>query len=179
VNSDVKLFLKTQFANIVNNRSNCDLGEDWPGLCAIDILCKKAAGFFIYAATVVKFVGSQHHQPDERLTLITSLPHDTSHEGGSGIDLLYTQVLKQAFCDVNSQDHGFYSHLKSVVGAVVLVFNPLSIKTLSNLLRNCYTPPRMSNVLHPLHSLLLVPESMEDPVQIFHKSFPDFLTDPQ
>jgi hypothetical protein len=80
---------------------------------------------------------------------------------------------------VNSQDHEFYSHLKSVVGAVLLVFNPLSIKTLSNLLRNCYTPSGMSKALHALHSLLLVPESTEDPVCAFHKSFPDFLTDPQ
>ena len=179
VNSDIKLFLKTQLANVVNNQSNCDLGEGWPIPHDIDVLCKKTAGFFIYAATVIKFVESQHHQPDERLTLITSLPHDTSHEGGSGIDLLYTQVLKQAFCDVNSQDHEFYSHLKSVVGAVVLVFNPLSIKTLSNLLRNHHTPSRISKALRPLHSLLLVPESTEDPVRIFHKSFPDFLTDPQ
>ena len=179
VDSDIKLFLKTQLANVAVHRSNCDLGEDWPSPHDIGILCKKAAGFFIYAATVIKFVQSQHHQPNERLTLITSLPQDTSHEGTSGIDLLYTQVLKQAFCDVNSQDHEFYSHLKSVVGAVLLVFNPLSVRTLSNLLRNCYTPSRMSNALRPLHSLLLVPESMEDPVQIFHKSFPDFLTDPQ
>jgi len=179
VDSDIKLFLKTQLANVVNNQSNCDLGEDWPGLHDLDVLCKKVAGFFIYAATVIKFVESQHHQPDERLTLITSLPQNTSHEGGSGLDLLYTQVLKQAFCDVNSQDHEFYSHLKSVVGAVLLVFNPFSVRTLSNLLRNCYTPSRISKALRPLHSLLIVPESMEDPVRIFHKSFPDFLTDPQ
>jgi len=179
VNSDIKLFLNTQFTNIVNNRGNCDLGEDWPGLHDIGILCRKVAGFFIYAATVVKFVGSRHHQPNERLTLITSLPQDTSHEGGSGIDLLYTQVLKQAFYDVDSQDHEFYSDLKSVVGAVLLVFNPLSIKTLSDLLRGSYTPPRISTALHALHSLILVPESTDDPVRTFHKSFPDFLTDPQ
>jgi len=179
VNSDIKLFLKTQLANVVNNQSNCDLGEGWPIPHDIDVLCKKAASFFIYAATVIKFVGSQHHQPDERLTLITSLPQSTSREGGSGIDLLYTQVLKQAFCDVNSQDHEFYSHLKSVVGAVLLIFNPLSIKTLSNLLRDHYTPSRISKALRPLHSILLVPESTEDPVRIFHKSLPDFLTDQQ
>ena len=179
VNSDITLFLKTRFASIVSNRSNCAFGDDWPGPHNIDILCKKAAGFFIYAATVVKFIGSRHHQPDQRLTLITSLPQDTSHEGGSGIDLLYTQVLKQAFHDVNSWDHEFYSDLKSVVGAVLLVFNPLSIKTISDLLRNHYMPSRMSTALHALHSLILVPESTEDPVCAFHKSFPDFLTDPQ
>jgi len=179
VNSDIKLFLKTRFTNIVKNRRNCDLGEDWPGSHDIDILCEKAAGFFIYAATVVKFVGSWHHQPDKRLTLITSLPQDTSHEGRSGIDLLYTQVLKQAFHGIDSQDHEFYSDLKSVVGVVLLVFNPLSIKTLCDLLRGSYTPPRISTALHALHSLILVPESPEDPVRTFHKSFPDFLTDPQ
>ena len=32
--------------------------------------------------------------------------------------------------------------------------------------------------MHSLHSLLLVPESTEDPIHIFHKSFPDFLLDP-
>ena len=33
--------------------------------------------------------------------------------------------------------------------------------------------------MRSLHSVLLVPANMEDPIQIFHKSFPDFLTDPQ
>ena len=34
------------------------------------------------------------------------------------------------------------------------------------------------NTMHSLHSLLLVPDNTEDPIQIFHKSFPDFLLDP-
>jgi hypothetical protein len=174
VNSDIKLFLKTQLTNIINNRSNCNFAVDWPGPWVIDALCEKAAGFFIYASTVIKFVGSQYHPPDERLHLITSLPQDTSHEGKAGIDLLYIQILEQAFHDV---DQDFYSHLKLVVGAVILILHPLAINTLSNLLRNCGTPSRIYNTLRPLHSLLLVPDNMEDPIRIFHKSFPDFLTD--
>jgi hypothetical protein len=73
------------------------------------------------------------------------------------------------------QDDGeIFSWIKAVVGAVLLVHNPLSAKALSDLLRlsNIYT------TLHSLHSLLLVPESPEDPIHTFHKSFPDFLTDP-
>jgi len=178
VDSDIKLFLKAQFVNIAKHRSDCNLGEDWPGPQNIDILCKKAAGFFIFASTVVKFVSSNHHPPDERLALIVSLPLDTSHEARLGIDLLYTQVLGQAFQDVGFQDHELYSHLKSVVGAVVLIFHPLSIKTLSDLLMNCGTPTRMTSSLRTLHSLLLVPDNIDDPIRIFHKSFPDFLTDP-
>jgi hypothetical protein len=110
VDSDIKLFLKTQLTDIAKNRSNCNFVEDWPSPQDIDTLCKKAAGFFIYASTVVKFVASQYHPPDERLALIISLPQDTSHEGKLGIDLLYTQVLEQASSDV---DQDFYSHFKS------------------------------------------------------------------
>ena len=174
VGGDIKLFLKTQLSNIAKNRSNCNLAEDWPSSQDVEILCKKAAGFFIFASTVVKFVDSQYHPPDERLALIVSLPQDTSHEGKSGVDLLYTQVLKQAFYDA---DEELYSHFKSVVGAIVLVFNPLSINSLSHLLQNCGTPHRISSTLRPLHSLLLIPEDMKNPVRTFHKSFPDFLMD--
>ena len=176
VDDDIKLFLKTRLTEVVKNRSGCSFTEDWPSSQDIDALCKKATGFFIYASTIVKFVASQHHPPNERLALIISLPQDTSHEGRSGINLLYTQVLEQAFQDV---DQDFYLHLRSVVGAVSLICHPLSIKTLSNLLGNCGSPSRIYNALRALHSLLLVPENMEEPVRIFHKSFPDFLTDPK
>ena len=179
VQNDIKLFLKTQLANIIKNRSNCDFAGDWPSARDIDILCKKAAGFFIYASTVVKFVGSQHHQPDERLALVVSHPQDTSLEGKSGIDLLYAKILEQAYHDVDINDHEFYSRFKSVVGAVILVFHPLSIKTLSELLGNCGTPSRISSALGALNSLLLVPENAEDPVCILHRSFPNFLTNPE
>ena len=179
VDSDIKLYLKAQLFNIAKNRSGASLGMDWPDQHSIDVLCKKAAGFFIYASTVIKFVSSNHHPPDERLALIVSLPQDTSHEGKSGIDLLYAQVLEQAFHDVDSSDCSLYSHFKSVVGAVVLIFNPLSIKSLSSLLESHSTPSRMSNALRTLHSVLLVPENMDHPVRTFHKSFPDFLTDPR
>ena len=178
VDSDIRLFLKMQFVEIAKTRSDCNLMEGWPGPHNIDILCKKAAGFFIYASTVVKFISSPHHPPDESLDLIVSLPQDTSHEGKSGIDLLYTQVLEQAFHGVGS--HGnTYSRFRSVVGTVVLIFHPLSINTLSDLLRNHGTPSRISSSLRTLHSVLLVPDSTEDPVRIFHKSLPDFLTDPE
>jgi len=174
VDGDIKLFLKTQLTDIAKNRSICNLAENWPNPQDIDVLCKKAAGFFIYASTAIKFVASQYHPPDERLALIISLPHDTSHEGKGGIDLLYTQVLEQAFYNM---DQDYYLHFKLVVGVVLLIFNPLSIKALSDLLRNNSTQSRIYSTLRALHSLLLIPDNTEDPVHIFHKSFPDFLMD--
>ena len=175
VDSDIKLFLKTQLSYIIENRSDYELVEDWPNPQDIDALSEKVAGFFLFASTVVKFIASEDDPPDEKLALIISHPQNTSKEGEAGIDLLYTQFLEQAFHTV---DQGFYSHLRSVSGAVLLSFHPLSIKTLSDLLGTCGTPSKIYSTLRTLHSLLLIPDSTEDPVRIFHKSFLDFLTDP-
>jgi len=173
VNSDIKLFFQTRLTELAKERSDCDLTESWPSSSEIDVLCEKAAGFFIYASTVVKFVMSKSHMPTQQLNRITSLPQSTSHEGRSGIDILYTQVLKQAVDDVDPDDEEFYSHFRTVVGAVVLVFNPPSVNVLSDLLGVSGIP----TILRSIHSLLLVPTSKDAPIEIFHKSFPDFLLD--
>jgi hypothetical protein len=175
VDGDIKLFFQTQLASLAKDRSDCDLTRNWPTSSEIEILCKKAAGFFIYASTVVKFIASEHDLPTEMLALITSLPQSTVKEGMSGVDQLYIKVLKQAFQDVHADDSQHYSRFKAVVGAVLLVFNPLPVRTLSDLLR----VPGTSTTLRPLHSLLLVPDNPEDPVCIYHKSFRDFLMDPK
>ena len=176
VDHDIKLFFRTQLADIATSRSDCDFSEDWPSPSDIDVLCTKAAGLFIYASTVVKFVTFRHQIPTEQLEKIILLPQNTASEGRAGVDLLYTQILEQAAADVGTvqDDDEIYSRFKTVVGAVLLVYNPLSAKALSDLLglSKIYT------TLHTLHSLLLVPEGPEDPIHTFHKSFPDFLTDP-
>jgi hypothetical protein len=136
-------------------------------------LCKKAAGFFIYASTVVKFISSRNYPPTKRLAKITSFPQSTVHEGKSGIDLLYTQVLEQVADDVDVDDEEFYTCLKTILGAVVLLSNPLSTKALSDLLGISNIP----STLRSLHSLLLVPMDEATPTRVFHKSFPDFITD--
>ena len=174
VDGDIKLFFKIQLSNIAKTRSDDDFTEDWPGSLDIDLLCKKAGGLFIYASTVIKFIESRHHTPTERLALIISPPQSTVHEGKSGIDLLYTQILEQAFSDVDSDEQELYSHFRSVVGMVLLVFNSLPMKALSTLLRIS----GISTTLHSLHSVLLFPNNKADPIRAFHKSFPDFLMDP-
>ena len=175
VDGDIKLFFQTRLGEISAARSDHDFTEEWPTAADIDILSKKAAGLFIYASTVVNFVKSENHLPITRLSLITSSPQSTTEEGKSGINALYTQILEQAFHDIGVDDEGFYNHFRSVVGAVLLILNPLPIKILSNLLG----VPNISTMLRSLHSLLLIPNSPAEPIRVFHKSFPDFLTDPK
>jgi len=179
VNNDIKLFFQTQLTDLAENRSDCGSSEDWPSQSDVEILCRKAAGFFIYAATVVKFVGSVNHPPPERLTLVTSLPQTTTEEGKSGVDQLYTNVLNHAFHNIQANNTQFYTHLQSILGTVLLIFNPLSIKGLSELLGGHHTPPSILSTIRSLHSVLLISDNMDDPILTFHKSFPDFLTDPE
>ena len=105
--------------------------------------------------------------------MITSSPQSTVREGRSGVDLLYTQVLEEAVDDVDTDDEEFYTCLKSILGAVVLMVDPLSTNALSDLL-SIYDIP---STLRSLHSLLLVPIDDVTPIHVFHKSFPDFITD--
>ena len=58
---------------------------------------------------------------------------------------------------------------------MLLVFNPLQMKTFSTLLKTSKIP----TTLRSLHSVFLVPKNNTNPVRVFHKSFPDFLTDPE
>ena len=175
VDKDIRLFFGTKLAGVAKTRSDCDLPAGWPSSSELDTLCTKAAGLFIYTSTVVKFVTSKDHPPTERLADIISLPQSTAKEGKSGIDQLYTEVLEQAFSNIPLDDMEFYLRFRSIIGAVLLMFNPLPMNALSTLL----SMPNISTTLRSLHSLLLVPKSKNEPIQILHKSFPDFLMDPE
>ena len=76
---------------------------------------------------------------------------------------------------MRSDDPEVYHHSRSVVGAVLLMSNPLPMEALSCLLGVSGIP----TTLRSLHSLLLVPSNGTDPIRVFHKSFSDFLTDPR
>ena len=179
VDSDIKLFFWTQLSSLAKNRSDCSLVDKWPSSCDIEVLCKKAAGFFIYASTVVKFIASEYDPPTERLALITSLPKSTVGEGKSGVDQLYIKVLEQAFHNTHTDNHQLYSRFQSAVGTVSLIFNSLSVNGLSELLKKSHPSLGVPSIMRSLHSVLLIPDNKEDPIHIFHKSFPDFLTDPE
>ena len=172
VDGDIKLFFRTQLTNLAKTRSDCDITEDWPSSSDIDILCEKAAGSFIHAAAVVKFIASKNHTPTQQLKQVISLPQNTFQKG-TGINLLYTQVLEQAFDGVNGEP---YSDFRAVIGAVLLVFSPLSMKALSMLITTSFS---VSTIFRSLHSVLLIPNELDNPIQVFHKSFSDFLMDPK
>ena len=174
VGSDIRLYLIAKLIAIAKRRSGLDLPEVWPSDEDITMLVKKSSGLFIFASTVARFIESEHHEPRERLRLIISKADNTSHEGASGIDSLYSQVLRDAFFGI--KDEPVFVDLKRILSAVVLALNPLSRDGLVQLLD--IDSAVISTRLRHLHSVLLVPADGAKEIRVFHKSFPDFLQDP-
>ena len=174
VGDDIRLYLTKRLTAIAKRRSDLDLPEMWPSDEDITALVKKSSGLFIFASTVVRFIESEHHEPGERLQLIVSRADDTNHEGASGLDSLYSQVLRDAFSGI--EEESVFVDLKRILSAVVLALNPLSRDGLVQLLG--IGSAAISTRLRYLHSVILVPTDKAKEIRVFHKSFPDFLQDP-
>ena len=69
------------------------------------------------------------------------------------------------------------ARFRAVVGSIVLLAEPLSIRSLARLLD--IPEDNVFHQLQPLHSVLSVPASTNSPVRTFHLSFRDFLVDQQ
>jgi hypothetical protein len=174
VDKDIRLYLTQKLATIAQQRSDLDLPNSWPSDNEIVALITKSSGLFIFASTMVKFIQSDHHEPNERLKLILSETSGTKHEGLTGIDSLYAQILEQAFSDVR-REPGVFVDVRRVLGSIILAFNPLSRKELSTILGT--STSFISATLRHLHSVLFVPTDETEKIRVFHKSFPDFLQD--
>ena len=174
IDEDIQLYLEDKLTGVAKRRSDFDLADPWPRDEDLKTLTRKSSGLFIFASTLAKFIESEHQEPNERLQLIITAPESTIHKRRMGIDPLYTHVFLYAFSDVK-EDAVFVS-LRRVLGAVVLAFNPLSRGQVAEILgvkRSLITAR-----LRYLHSVLLIPIEDSKEIWVFHKSFPDFLQDP-
>jgi hypothetical protein len=173
IDNDIRLYLTQRLTAIAKRRSDLDLSDPWPQDNEIEALTKKSSGLFIFASTLVKFVASEHHEPNERLRLVLSKGSGTTHEGRTGIDSLYSQVLCHAFLDI--RESAVFDDVRGVLGAIVLAFIPLSRRELSRILH--IPASTIRTTLRHLHSVVLVPDDESKKIRVFHKSFPDFLQD--
>jgi len=174
INSDILLFLKQELSKLARWHQL----EGWPSDEHISLLCQRAAGLFIYAVATVKFL-SKTHLPEQQLNVIVNLPQCTIHEGKTEVkpcttlDSLYMSVLRAAFGEEGPE---VVSQLQSIIGAVVLLVNPLPLSGIAELTN--LDPRQVTRLLTAVQSLLILDEDPTQPVKPFHKSFHDFVTDP-
>ena len=176
VNSDIHLFFKHSFQELTHHRPGLD---NWPTKGQLDLLCKRAAGLFVYAVATIKFLGHRNNNPRGQLDLLLQSQEHGGLEGdvelreGATLDSLYTSILQGAFGKDHPRDD---PKVRSVLGAIVLAANPLSPSSIAALFG--FDIQDVSLRVSSIHSLLILQEDVNYPIQPFHKSFPDFIINP-
>ena len=175
VGNDIRLFFKHSFLEAAGNWSGLD---DWPADDQLDLLCERAGGLFVYAVATVKFINHRNNSPKEQLDRLLESSMDSIREGkvelrkNATLDSLYLSILQEAFSHDDPEDD---PRIRSILGAVTLAANPLSPSTIATLLG--FNTESTFLRLSSIRSLLILQDT-NHPVQTFHKSFPDFIVDP-
>ncbi|KAJ2929885.1 hypothetical protein H1R20_g7207, partial [Candolleomyces eurysporus] len=170
--ADIILFLEAQFSRI---RRRYNLPAVWPPPGTIQTLVKNASGQFIYAATVIRFLDTGHHEPPKvLLDAILKMEPKTTSNPLEQLDALYTHILEsspdpplsvQWIRAINLLNH---SKVISALNANLLLQTDAESNEAEHLLGN-------------LHSLIRVPPPSDQATtkyEFYHKSLFDFLLDP-
>jgi len=177
--ADIRKFLKTEFKEICRVHPLAEyLPRDWPGRKSISGIVERSSGHFIYASTVIKYIRSPKHRPDDRLKVILRLqpPRDQDRPYAQ-LDALYSFILQvvespdqlEKICLVlgilyfQSREVGFfgprgYSNRRIIEWILELRAGDLVL------------------LIDPILSLITIDKS--GTVEIFHKSLFDYLLDP-
>lgn len=91
---DIETFLDAEFSRIRTYHSSMVSVVDWPSKDDIRHLISKSSQQFIYAATVIKFVGDPRYNPVKRLNMVLHSPTKARLISPfTNLDNLYRQVL--------------------------------------------------------------------------------------
>jgi hypothetical protein len=118
-------------------------------------------------------------RPTSNWTSSYKAPGSTTHEGqanlqlGATLDSLYLSGFRSNFNTTRAEDD---EKVRLVVGVVVLAVNPLPPSAIATLVE--LGKQRVMNLLRLIQSFLNFSDDPDSPVLPFHKSFPDFITNP-
>lgn len=171
IEHDIKAFFQHKLPMIRQSRG---LDDEWPGEKNIQILIQMAIPLFIYAATMCRAFEDQAWAPTTSLEgFLNHQDEQSSQLSGTYLPVLDRILLGQG----NRQKRQLVDEFQNIVGAVVILEDPLPIVPLAELLDVHQDTIHIR--LNTLRSVIQVPEETEEPVRLFHQSFRDYLLDPE
>lgn len=173
VRGDINLYLKAEL-ELVPRKLDVPLPPGWVDPTEVEALVGQAGDLFVYAATVLLFVGDEKVcNPRTQLNIILSLRQASNVKPYAALDELYLQVLRNLVSGLNAT---ILDRFHKVVGSLVLLRNPLPLVALETLAD--VEPGDGRAALRHLQSLIVIPASDDGIPRICHPSFPEFITNP-
>ncbi|KAF9553503.1 hypothetical protein CPC08DRAFT_713716 [Agrocybe pediades] len=167
---DIRVYLNDKFKQIKEGHSfKHALPDPWPTRKMVDSLVDKSSGHFIYAATVIRYVESPRHRPDQRLDAIFQLRPPFKDLPFAELDALYRLIISKAE-DLET--------VLDIMTFTALYPNPLC-KDMETIL--LIEEGSMEVLLADLQSIITTKQDYANSphVKFLHKSLPDFLSEPQ
>jgi hypothetical protein len=150
---------------------------NWPSEESLDELTERAGGLFIYASTVMKFISARGAIPEARLRTILDRSHRSGGSTYRQLDAIYDHVLQTAVpADLEPEEQEErIRRLRFLLGVLVVLRTPMSFSVLAELLE--VEEHILRAELDAVSAVVLVPEKHDDAVELFHASFPEYLSD--
>src|SRR5258708_17564881 len=165
--SDIRYYLECQLRGIYEDCKFSNVPPGWPPPRDLTALVDKAGKLFIWAATAVKFIGDSHIlNPVKQLQIILGKTV-SSQDPHAELGELYQMVLSSGLHDLDR-----LPDFQQMLGTVVLLRNPLSLEPLGRFLGIL----DVDYLLIHIQSIIPLPQHPEGTVEIYHPSFPDFIT---
>ncbi|KAJ7618079.1 hypothetical protein FB45DRAFT_1063579 [Roridomyces roridus] len=163
---DVKNFLLEEFSRIhsEHHETMADVPLPWPSSDIIQTLVNHSSGYFIYAATVIKFIDDKQFRPTEQLQILLNPTPDSEDYPFGSLDKLYIQILAQV-------PMRFRPQLLAILSVIIARWH-LSPRHIEQLLD--YKVGDVRLILRKLHSVLVI-GGQEYALGAIHASFLDFL----
>ncbi|KAJ7511483.1 hypothetical protein B0H11DRAFT_872719 [Mycena galericulata] len=163
---DIRIFLDSEFARIYRGHATMvDVAGPWPSQKNVEHLVDKSSGYFIYAATVIKFIDDQDFRPTERLEIVMGIAEPENGSPFSALDHLYAQILEAV------PGRRQLLRILSVLAANI----SLSLPRIEQLLHMKTGDARLA--LRRACSVVDVPSDSRDMLTTHHASFLDFLNE--
>jgi hypothetical protein len=181
ITHDISIFLRSEFTRIrddynLSPPSGPGLPLDWPSERKMQVLITMAVPLFIFAATMCRFIGETDWDWDP-VGKLAQVLHYQSIGSLTQLEKTYLPVLNQILKGdiAEFEKERRIQQFRDIVGSIVILFEPLSTKSLAILLG--IPTEVIDRRLHTLHSVLRVPDDQKSPVRLLHLSFRDFLVD--
>ncbi|GKZ66069.1 hypothetical protein AnigIFM50267_010908 [Aspergillus niger] len=187
---DITFYLEHQVKRIVSQatvnyseslaKSICWLSQDEERK-VVRTLAEKSDGLFIYAATACRFLDGVDCDFDDLQARMREISGYSSEVDSpqDNLDQMYNQILTYSILyssrKIKSEKKDFYELFERMIGAVVVLAEPLTIATLKDLLDLAGKEPKTRRLLNSLSSVISCGVSFGSPIQLLHMSFRDFL----